>query len=247
MFKAYDELGAMIYELTKPVGTSINGDIEYYSNKLSEINNTVLEAGVGTGRMLVPLVQKGFKVDGVDLSSAMLDKCKENITKFNISANVYQQDLTKLSLPNKYGAIIMPTGSFCLLPKDLAEDVLKSIYTHLEDNGKFIVDIIFPEGFVKGEVTSKSYPLSDDTGVLYTNLSYGFDWLKQKTSHIIRYELLKDGAVQKTEVSDFCLWWYGVKEFEMLLKASGFVDISYEVGYGNANDSSLISFIGIKK
>jgi len=247
MFKEYGELGAVVYELTKPPGTSFNGDIEYYSKKLSDVKGAILEAGVGTGRMLIPLIQKGFKVDGVDLSSEMLDKCRENIEKYNVSANIYKQDLTKLSLPKKYDAVIMPTGSFCLLTKEFAEDVLISLYNHLEDGGKFIVDIIFPEDFIKGETISRNYPLSDGTGILYTSFSCGIDWVLQKASHIIRYELLKDGEIQRTEVSDFCLHWYGLWEFEMLLKTAGFVDISYEVGYGDTNDSSLISFTGYKK
>ena len=51
----YGQLSAFFYELTKPVGYSIEGDIEYYSRQLAGILGRVLEAGVGTGRMLIPL------------------------------------------------------------------------------------------------------------------------------------------------------------------------------------------------
>jgi hypothetical protein len=49
MFNEYGKLSTMLYEHTKPIGYSINGDIEYYSEKLKNLSGRVLEAGVGTG------------------------------------------------------------------------------------------------------------------------------------------------------------------------------------------------------
>ncbi|MCL2593711.1 MAG: class I SAM-dependent methyltransferase, partial [Defluviitaleaceae bacterium] len=189
----------------------------------------------------------GLTVDGVDLSAEMLAKCRLNLDKHKICAKLYQQDLTSLDLPNKYGAIIMPTGSFCLLSKNLVNDVLNLFYSHLDDGGKIIIDLEFPMDFKSGEVRSYSYPLCNDIGILFTSSSQDIDWIAQKTSYIHRYELLKNGEVQKTEVSNFTLYWYGILEFEMLLKSAGFVDISYELGYGTSNNSSLITFSAVKK
>ena len=74
MFVEYGKLSTKLYEITKPVGKSIDGDIEYYYEKLKSIEGPILEAGVGTGRMLIPFIQKGLNVEGVDLSEEMLDK-----------------------------------------------------------------------------------------------------------------------------------------------------------------------------
>ena len=247
MFKNYGELSTMLYEHTKPPGQSVGGDIEFYCEKLTGVQGPVLEAGVGTGRMLVPLLQKGFTVDGVDISPEMLAKCKENLTKHGLSADLYEQDLTKLSLPRKYAAIIMPTGSFCLLSREIIPGTLASLYNHLEAGGKFIADIIFPDDFKQGETFSQTYPMDGGTGILYTNFHRDINWPLQKTSHIIKYELVKDGAVQKTEVSDFTLHWYGIWEMEMLLKAAGFTDIRQEVGYGVPGQASPITFTASKQ
>lgn len=245
MFKEYGELSTMLYEHTKPVAHSINGDIEYYTEKLKNISGRVLEAGVGTGRMLIPLIKSGVVIDGVDISDEMLEQCKRNIEKHNVSANLYKQDLVELSLPCKYDAIIMPTGSFCLLPKSRAQDILTNFHNHLNDAGKLILDLEMPIGFQEGATTSSKFQLSPNTGIILTNYNEQIDWLAQKTSMISKYELVEEGEVTRTEVSNFTLYWYGLIEFEMLLIRSGFDHIEYEIGYGN-NQTDIITFIAHK-
>jgi len=249
MFKDYGELSTLLYEHTKSPGQAIGGDIPYYFDKLADVKGAILEAGVGTGRMLIPLLQKGFSVDGVDISPDMLAKCKANLNERGLAANLYQQDLTKLDLPQKYSVIIMPTGSFCLLPREIVKDALSAFFSHLEVGGKLIVDIIFPSEFKQGETFSQIYPFDDGTGILYTNFHREIDWVNQKTSHVIRYELLRDGEIQQSELSNFTLHWYGIWEMQMMLKTAGFADISHEFGYGKPGQSSPtpITFVATKR
>lgn len=246
MFKEYGELSTKLYEITKPVGYSIDGDIEYYFSKLENLNGSILEAGVGTGRFLIPLIQNGLHVEGVDLSLEMIKQCKVNMNEHKVDTKVYQQDLTNLSLPNKYDAIIMPTGSFCLLPKDKVSQILTSFYNHLNIDGKIIIDLELPIDFKLGEVCSSSYSLTKEEGILFTSISEEIDWFAQKTSYIHKYELLNKGSIESTEVSHFTLFWYGITEFELLLKEVGFDNINYELGYGHDSQSSLITFIATR-
>ena len=246
MFKEYGELSTKLYQLKYPPGHSLGGDMLYYTQQLAGMPGPVLEAGVGTGRMLVPLLRQGLDVDGVDLSPDMLKQCKANLSQNRLQTNLYNQDLTKLKLPRKYGAIIMPTGSFCLLPRDVVKAALVGFYNHLLPGGKFVFDAIFPDDFKKGETFCKTYPLEDGAGILYTNFSDEIDWVEQKTSHVIRYELVKDGEVQKAELSGFTLYWYGMWELEMLLENAGFVDIKSEFGYGKDEDKSVLTFFATK-
>ena len=48
-------------------------DVEFYVSMAQEVDAPVLECGCGTGRILIPLVQSGLDVWGVDSSNAMLD------------------------------------------------------------------------------------------------------------------------------------------------------------------------------
>ena len=247
MFKEYGELSTKLYEHKSPIGRSYGGDIEYYYDRLKDTKSFILEAGVGTGRVLIPLIQKGLKIEGVDLSPEMLAQCKLNLKKHGIKSELYQQDLTKMSLPNKYGAIIMPTGSFCLLPKSIINDVLAAFYSHLEVGGSVVLDLLLPSDFISGQVETVSYELENDTGILFTINSQNIDWVSQKTSYIHRYELLKNGTITQTEISNFILHWYGISEFEMLLKSAGFTEINHVFGYGDESQQSLITFTAVKR
>ncbi|MFI3683522.1 class I SAM-dependent methyltransferase [Vagococcus fluvialis] len=131
MFVEYGKLSTKVYELTKPVGKSLDGDIEYYYEKLKDVTGPILEAGVGTGRMLIPFIQKGLTMEGIDLSEEMLAQCRMNMNEHQVIGKVFQGDLTKLEIETRYEAIMMPTGSFCLLPKFMIKDVLKSFFKPL--------------------------------------------------------------------------------------------------------------------
>ncbi|WP_170924676.1 class I SAM-dependent DNA methyltransferase [Candidatus Enterococcus clewellii] len=246
MFIEYGELSTIMYELTKPVGSSMNGDVEYYYEQLVGTTGKILEAGVGTGRMMIPLLQKGLSIEGVDLSEQMLAQCRNNLEEAGLSAPLYQGDLTALRLENKYEAIIMPTGSFCLLPRSCVQAVLQSFFTHLEVGGRLIIDLELPSWFVAKEVETSEYPMDKESGILFTCTAQTMDWHEQKTSYIHRYELVRNGYVEKTELSNFVLYWYGIEEFTMLLKAAGFSSISYEVGYGKDPAASLLTFFAEK-
>ncbi len=242
MFVEYGKLSTMMYEITKPVGHSIDGDLEYYFEKLKNCTGKILEAGVGTGRMLIPFIQNGLDIEGVDLSEQMLKQCRNNMKKNQVEGVVYQGDLTQLNLKQRYEAIIMPTGSFCLLPRELVIKVLNSFFNHLKDEGRLILDIELPSWFEVGEVTVSDYSLTPESGILFTSTAKSMNWHEQKVSYIHRYELIEHGIITETELSHFTLFWYGVREFELLLKEVGFSEITYSVGYEKDDGASLVTF-----
>ena len=246
MFVEYGEMSTKLYELTKPIGTSVDGDLEYYYKQIQNVKGKILEAGVGTGRVMIPFVKRGLIIEGVDLSNSMLEQCKINLSKEKLEATLYQGDLTALNLPSKYESIIMPTGSFCLLPKTKVMEILTSFNNHLETGGKLIIDLELPICFVSNEVVISNHPIDDETGILFTNTAQTMDWHNQRTSYIHRYDFVRKGYIEKTEISNFVLYWYGLEEFTMFLEKCGFNQISYEFGYGKSPNSSLVTFFAFK-
>lgn len=51
---------------------SFGGDIEFYQEKLKNFKGRILEAMVGSGRVIIPLLEAGLNVDGVDYSAEIL-------------------------------------------------------------------------------------------------------------------------------------------------------------------------------
>ncbi|WP_051910211.1 hypothetical protein [Lysinibacillus sp. BF-4] len=153
----------------------------------------------------------------------------KNLALYGLTANVQLQDLTKLKLSTKYDAIIMPTGSFCLLPRQQVVAVLQAFHAHLSENGTLIVDIILPQDFTVGEVYQRTLPLAEQTGILFTSTSLEMDWVKQQTVALHRYEKLEQGTLVQTELSRFILAWYGIEEMTMLLQAAGFTSVAHSI------------------
>ncbi|WP_461218915.1 class I SAM-dependent methyltransferase [Lapidilactobacillus salsurivasis] len=221
---------------------ALNGDLAFYAQQLADCCGRILEAGVGTGRMLIPLLQKGLQVDGIDLSTEMLDQCRENLQAAGLTADLFHQDLTHLQLDRTYQAIIMPTGSFDLLPKAQILSVLQGFYQHLAPDGFLLFDTALPSDFKPGEVTVDSFPLDQQRGILFTSTSEQFDWHHQKVSYSHRYELLDQGQVVQSELSHFVLYWYGPTEMRLLLEKAGFQTITQQTGYGQDPTSDLLTF-----
>ena len=238
----YKKISSEMYEITKPVATSIGGDLEYYYELIKDTKGYILEAGVGTGRLLIPYIKKGLKVDGVDLSKDMLDICKANCQEHNVEAKLYLQNLKDLDIDNKYDAIIMPTGSFCLITdRDDMYNTLHSFKKHLNPNGQIILDLAFPIDFKK-EIYTDILKVNKNTNIVFTSNNIGMDIVEQKTYSINRYEKWVDNKLVDSEIARFDMNWYGIFEFTYILDDVGFKDIKYEWGYGDENNKSLVTF-----
>lgn len=77
MLAYYNRLSSEVYDIDKYIGLSF-GDVEFYRERLASCKGNILEPGVGTGRILIPLLEKGFEVDGFDISEDMLEICRNN-------------------------------------------------------------------------------------------------------------------------------------------------------------------------
>lgn len=244
--KEYGTLSTMMYQKTKPAGYSLDGDIEYYGKHLKDLKGKILEAGVGTGRMMIPLLKQGLNVEGLDRSKEMLKQCRLNLAEENLQGTLYEGDLTKLDLPTKYEAIIMPTGSFCLLPQKEVEKVLAGFYRQLQLGGKVMIDLEWPTSFAVNSVSTSEIILDKERSILFTSIAQSMDWLQQKTCAMNRYELFENGKLLQTEVGDFTMYWYGLKEFYFLLEKAGFSEISATRGYEKNKEIPLMTFFATK-
>jgi SAM-dependent methyltransferase len=207
----------------------------------------VLEAGVGSGRFLIPLLEKGFVADGIDYSADMLQSCKERCAERGFTPELYQMRLENFQLPHKYQAIVMPTGTFCLIEnREDSINARKCFYNHLEAGGRIIIDLLLPHDFKAGEITTKAFSLPNGEGITLESRSIDMDWVTQKTKTLLKYEKWKDGKCIDTELQEFGLRWYGVEEFRLILADLGFINITCSSGYvfGKypANPHEMITF-----
>jgi SAM-dependent methyltransferase len=248
-FSYYGELCTEVYDLTKRVGQSFGGDIEYYRERLKNCNGRILEAMVGSGRVIIPLLESGLNVEGVDYSPEMLVSCRQRCEELGLKPNLYESNLKELSLPNKYEAIIIPAGSFLLIEKrDESIEVLKRLYDHLEPGGRLILDLFLPDNKFetdgKFEGTSAFNLPNGDTITMEGKLVEA-DLFKQNKVSYIKYEKWREGKRIQSELQRFALRWYGIEEFKLVLESIGFSDIvvSADFDYGKEPTNSKQIFV----
>src|SRR5699024_3947826 len=157
MFGYYSKLSSEVYDIDKYIGLSF-GDVEFYRDRLASCKGNILEPGVGTGRILIPLLEKGLKVDGFDLSEEMLKICRNNCESRDLYPNLFEARMESFSLDTKYETIIVPTGTFLLLHKrEDSLSALKNFYHHLFDGGKLILDIFLQTDLTVGRVSTRTF------------------------------------------------------------------------------------------
>jgi len=245
MFSYYSKLSSEVYDIDKYIGLSF-GDVEFYSDRLSCKGN-VLEPGVGTGRILIPLLEKGLEVDGFDVSEEMLQICRNNCEKRGLHPKLFEGKMESFSLDTKYESIIVPTGTFLLLHKrEDSINALKSFYNHLSNGGKLILDIFLQTDLMIDHVSTRTWETKDGEMITLENKVVEVDYIHQYTISHHRYEKWNNGELIQTELERFPLRWYGVEEFKMILEQIGFEDIIISADYNHGqyptNSTQTITF-----
>ncbi|TWT13332.1 class I SAM-dependent methyltransferase [Planomicrobium sp. CPCC 101079] len=231
MLGYYSSLSSEVYDRDKPVGSSF-GDIEYYTERLAACTGRILEPAVGTGRLLVPLLEKGFQVDGFDVSSDMLAICRENCQKRGLAPQLFEAEMESFSLDEEYGAIVIPTGTFLLLhEREKSFQALQNFRRHLADGGKLIVDVFLPGELELGRPSIRKWDLENGDVITLESQIVEVDPVKQYRISQARYEKWRNGKLIQTELERYPLRWYGVEEFRMILEHIGFRDIIISADY----------------
>ena len=190
----------------------------------------VLEIGIGNGRLINLLHELVDIYDGIDFSSELVNYCTEKYNYRNV--NIYNQDLKKSSLNDKYDLIILPFNVInnFYSEKDIA-DALNNIKKMCNENTIVVIDTINP----------KINDLIDRKEFIKTNLFYIngqlvsvfenkiFDNVNCTCIYGKRY-INENGKVLKESVLPNRIFFY--TELMLLLKHYGFdiIDI-----YGDYN------------
>ena len=112
--------------------------------KVENLNiGRILDIGCGTGTYLVGLVKKGYYVDGVDSSQAMVEVARLKINEANIQSKIILEDMAEHTFERSYDAAICLFGSFDYLYDDTKVTVLlEKIDQCLSKGGFFILDFL---------------------------------------------------------------------------------------------------------
>lgn len=127
--------------------TSVVEDIDFYTEEARLSGGPVLELGVGTGRIAVPIARAGVPVIGVDSSAPMLDLCRERAREAGVAELVDLRlgDLREPPVAEKVPLTISPFRAFLhLLSNEERLLTLTRIRDLLKPDGRFVFDVFSP-------------------------------------------------------------------------------------------------------
>jgi cyclopropane fatty-acyl-phospholipid synthase-like methyltransferase len=125
-----------------------------------------LELAIGTGRIALPLAARGIRVDGIDLSPAMVARLRAKPGGDQIS--VTMGDFADVPVPGTYRLVFVVFNTlFNLLTQDDQVRCFENVAAHLDEDGSFVVEAFVP---------SYLYRLRDDQYVDAENIGVTEVW-----------------------------------------------------------------------
>src|SRR3990167_10571677 len=94
----YKDLCTQFYDLDKPSAST--DALDFYIGYAKRANGPIFEPMCGTGLFLIPMLEKGFDVEGSDASKYMLSICKEKCDSKKIKHKLHLQFLQDMSFKN---------------------------------------------------------------------------------------------------------------------------------------------------
>lgn len=104
----------------------------------------VLEFASGTGRVALPLAERGLDVSGIELSRAMTErlKAKPGADKVTVAIG----DMTSTRVDGQFSLVYLVFNTIGnVLSQDGQVEVFRNAAAHLEPGGRFVVELFIPE------------------------------------------------------------------------------------------------------
>jgi SAM-dependent methyltransferase len=124
------------YGLVADYWATVNLDAPELELYTEYLRSPVLDAGCGAGRLLVPLRDAGYDVDGCDASADMIARCRERAP----GATLWVTTLHELAPPRRYASIVC-SGVFGLgSTRAQDEEAVARLHDALEPGGTLVLD-----------------------------------------------------------------------------------------------------------
>ena len=214
-------------------------DLEFYVALARRAGGPVLEIGCGTGRILIPSLEAGAAIDGLDLEPGMLEVLRQKAAALELKPHVYVADMRDFTMPRRYALITIPFRAFS--HNLTIEDQLKTLRCcreHLEPGGRLVLNVFHPTFAYLVEPESQEMALEKEyphpgTGLpvrVYSRRTI------DRVNQLLRAEKeIKEsdlaGGVAAVHRHAFTLRWFYKAELELLLRAAGFTRFEVRGGF----------------
>lgn len=189
----------------------------------------VLDIGCGTGRIMLPCLQAGVDIDGLDLFEPMLARLRQSAAKLGLLPRLYRGDMSDFRTPRRYALVMIPFNAFTHnVTQESQIRCLACCREHLLPGGMLVFDGAFPglhwiagkqsERVLEGE---KIDPRTGRTLRIFDTRS--FDRVRQLQHSITEVESVgPEGTVELVQRSEYDTRWVYKEEMQLLLRHLGY-------------------------
>ena len=214
----YGSLCAEMYDILHR--TAPADELAFYLS-YAEKGQKILEPLCGNGRFLVPFLERGFDITGLDLSEEMLAKLRQRAP----GAQAFRADITTYSGQETYDYIFVPSCSISLFTDiKQCKQVLRKLNALLAKGGRLVFSV--------DTIASRCADDGDYQTTASVKTREGFDLILKSKNHYDErsqtqfspgiYELYREGELLGQERMDFQTHLYQAGEMEQYLRESGF-------------------------
>lgn len=138
----YGDLIADIYDQWYPQGEDTAATAELLAELAGE--GPALELAIGTGRIALPLAQRGVEVHGIDASEAMIAKLRGKPGGDRLAVTL--GDFANVPVDGHYQLVYVVFNTFfALLSQQAQLRCFRNVAEHLTDAGLFVIEAFVPD------------------------------------------------------------------------------------------------------
>jgi SAM-dependent methyltransferase len=228
-FDPYAEI-AELYDLEHD---DFRDDLPFYLNSIAAVGDPVLELGCGSGRVLRPIADAGFRVTGLDRSRAMLDRARRSLRGSGLErrATLIEGSMSDAkSAPGApFGTVIFSLNGLLHLTDPVDQrQALASALQAMDPRGQLLIDVFNPtvetlRTYDHSIVHEGTWSRADGTQVdKFSTRSVSSS--AQLIHTRIWYDVISpDGSVKRVGTS-FDLRYLHRHELELMLELAGFAE-----------------------
>jgi SAM-dependent methyltransferase len=212
---------------------SFADDVDLYLRLAEVVGDPVLELGCGSGRVLLPLAEAGYRVTGIDRSAPMLERAQQAVEAAGVGDRVTLVPMEMRDAAQApggpFGLVIVSLDGFLHLATQTEQRaVLTACRQALDPRGMLVVDALNtnPEllaGF-DGRVQHEGNWQQPDGNTVTRFAARLHSPAAQRIETELWYDLADvEGALRRVRTS-FGLRYVTAAELELMLELSGFVE-----------------------
>lgn len=147
----YGERIAAIYDETvfgAPSAEATGEAVAFLVQLLAGTGGRLLELGSGTGRLLLPLAERGHSVQGIELSPEMVERMREK--PGGQALPVLVEDMTTFDLEERFDVVLLAYNTlFSLTTQERQVQCVERAAAHLAPGGRLVLECYAPYPMTK--------------------------------------------------------------------------------------------------